>query len=228
MTDPLFANAPVGILQRHSSFQHRPFFGKSKGLANQTAVVQPGGEVVAFDTEGRDVPTFSISFQPLPDLVWISPGDFFLDAQEPTVGIPLLDGTHKDHVFIGFDPGVFPFGSAMHRLFYLFPKHGKHRRGNGEIPVRGKKRIALTGIERIIGFGHPFLNLVEQTFGACFIVLAHKRSHTHLRVPLYAAPHVAVSGFFGIVLLLEVLLFFFTNVHNASSWASLRWQFTVR
>ena len=36
------------------------------------------------------MPTVSIWIYPLPNLVWISPGDFLQDAQEPTVVILLL------------------------------------------------------------------------------------------------------------------------------------------
>ncbi len=118
-------------------------------------------KVVAFDTEGRDMPTFVIWVQPLPDLVWISPGDFFPDTQKPTVCIPLLDGTHKDYIFRWFYPGILPFGAAMHRLFHLLTKHGKHRRHNGEIPIRGKKRMLPATPERITASGHPFLHPVE-------------------------------------------------------------------
>ena len=93
---------------------------------------------------------------------------------------------------------------------------------------------------RIVRLGHPFFNLDKQPLGAFFIVFAHKRGYlsaclraarrqacnaqagTHFCVPLHAAPDKEFTGFFRIIRLLEVLVFFLTKVHNASSWASLR------
>ena len=75
---------------------------------------------------------------------------------------------------------------------------------------------------RIFRLGHPFFNLDKQPLGAFFIVFAHKRGYTHFCVPLHAAPDKEFTGFFRIIRLLEVLVFFLTKVHNASSWASLR------
>ena len=98
----------VGILQGHGSFQHLSLFGKPKRFTSQTAVMQPGGQIVSFDAEGRDMPPFAIWINPLPDLILICPGDFLQDAQKTTGLIALFDRPHKDHILIGFYTWILP------------------------------------------------------------------------------------------------------------------------
>ena len=98
----------VGILQGHGSFQHLSLFGKPKRFTNQTAVMQPGGQIVSFDAEGRDMPPFAIFIYPLPNCLFLAPGDFLQDAQKTTGLIALFDRPHKDHILIGFYTWILP------------------------------------------------------------------------------------------------------------------------
>ena len=109
----------VGILQGHGSFQHLSLFGKPKRFTNQTclpsrtrrrqaAVMQSGGQIVSFDAEGRDMPPFAIFIYPLPNCLFLAPGDFLQDAQKTTGLIALFDRPHKDHILIGFYTWILP------------------------------------------------------------------------------------------------------------------------
>ena len=91
----------------------------------------------------------------------------------------------------------------MPSLFYLLAQHRQHRRWDRRGAIRNKERIL---------FFRP----------ALFHVLIYMRRHVQFGIPLYATPHVELADLLRVILLGEVSVFFLTNVHNSSSWASLR------
>ena len=216
------AEVVVAIFQFHGTLQVLPLFRKAQAFPRQSAIVESRRQVISFYAEGGDMASFSPGIASLPHRIGIAPGDFFADTQQTSRIISHLDGPGKEYPLIGFAARVFPARSPMHAFFHLLPKDRQHGRRNGMIAIGNQQRIPRTRPEGIVGGRHALLDLDQQPLRAFFIVFAHVRGQTQLGIALHAAPHTDVADFLGIVFLREVGVFFFTNVHNASNWASGR------
>ncbi len=131
-----------------------------------------------------------------------------------TLGIALLDHPRIQNAFPRLPSGLFPSRPRMRSFFDLLTQHRQHRRRDRRAPIRNVKGIR--------SFRPAFFHFFQQTVDALLLLLAYVRRHAQFGIALDATPHVEFADFLRILLLGEVSVFFFTNVHNSSSWASLR------
>jgi len=131
-----------------------------------------------------------------------------------TMGIALLDHPCIQHPFPGRSAGFLPSRPLMPSLFYLLAQHRQHRRWDRRGAIRNK--------ERILFFRPALFHFFQQADDTLLLVLIYMRRHAQFGIPLYATPHVELADLLRVILLGEVSVFFLTNVHNSSSWASLR------
>lgn len=102
----------------------------------------------------------------------------------------------------------------MWSLFYLLAQHRQHGRWDRPSAIRNK--------ERHRSFRPARFHFFQQVDDALRLVFAYVRCHTQLGIALYTTSHVEFADVLRRIRLGEVPVLFFTNVHNSSSWASLR------
>ena len=158
--------------------------------------------------------SLSLRIDPLPDEGFLAPGDFLLDRNQMTVGIALLDHPRIQNPFPRLPSWLLPSRPLMPSFFDLLSQHRQHRRRDRRGSIRNEKGIR---------FFHPALfHFFQQADDALLLVLVYVRRHAQFGIALYATPHVELADGLRVILLGEVSVFFLTNVHNSSSWASLR------
>ena len=150
----------------------------------------------------------------LPDEGFLAPGDFLLDRDQVTVGIALFNHPRIQNPFPGLSAWLLPSRPLMRSFFDLLAQHRQHRRWDRRGAIRNK--------ERILFFRPALFHFFQQADDPLLLVLIYMRRHAQFGIPLYATPHVELADLLRVILLGEVSVFFLTNVHNSSSWASLR------
>ena len=150
----------------------------------------------------------------LPDEGFLAPGDFLLDRDQVTVGIALFNHPRIQNPFPGLSAWLLPSRPLMRSFFDLLAQHRQHRGRDRSGSIRNK--------ERILFFRPALFHFFQQADDALLLVLAYVRGHAQLGIARYATPHVELADFLRVILRGEVSVLFFTNVHNSSSWASLR------
>ena len=158
--------------------------------------------------------SLSLRVDSLPDEGFLAPSDFLLDRDQVTVGIALLDHSRIQHPFPGLSAGRLPSRPLMPSFFDLLAQHRQHRWRDRRGTIRNE--------ERILFFRPARVHFFQQADDALLLVLADVRRHAQFGIALYATPYVELADFLRLIRRGEVAVFFFTNVHNSSSWASVR------